>query len=286
MNNFVQRAITGLSFAFIMSAAILYSSWSFVAVFFLIATFGLIEFYGLMKKSGSEPQIVLGVFTGQVIFLLLVYILWNKLNYGLMVITIPLTALIFIMELFRKKTTPFHNIALTLTGIAYIILPVALMSIVAFSFNSENEHAYHGEIIMGCIFLVWASDTGAYMIGSKFGKHPLFERISPKKSWEGFFGGMVTAMVVSYFISLLFTDLLFIEWMIISVIIVVTGTLGDLVESMLKRSINVKDSGTILPGHGGILDRFDALLISIPFVFFYLLLIDKIGNTVFSLFRI
>ncbi len=273
----MQRAVTGLSFAFIMAAAILLSPWSFVIVFFLIASFGLFEFYGLMKKTSIEPQVISGLIIGQILFLLLVYLLWNKLSFELMVISIPLVALIFIIELYRGKTQPFQNIAITVTGILYIILPLALMSIIAFDFNSTDAKTYHGEIIMGCIFLVWSSDTGAYMIGSKFGKHRLFERISPKKSWEGFLGAMITALLASWLISLLFLNLALVEWMIISVLIVTTGTLGDLVESMLKRSIGVKDSGTMLPGHGGILDRFDALLISMPFVFYYLILIGKIG---------
>ena len=275
MNNFTQRAITGLSFAFIMAAAILFSPWSFIAIFFLISTLGLIEFYRLMKSDQTEPQEVTGVVIAQSLFLLLTYLLWNKNGFEWMLVSIPLVALIFIIELYRKKTHPFQNIAVTLMGIIYLSLPMTLIVKIAFGFTPDDEVPYHGQIIMGCILLVWASDTGAYMIGSKFGKHRLFERISPKKSWEGFFGGMLTAMLAAWLISNWFVDLDLKQWMILAVIIVITGTLGDLVESMLKRSIGVKDSGNILPGHGGILDRFDALLISIPFVFFYLFVIGK-----------
>lgn len=275
MNNFTQRAITGLSFAFIMAASILLSPWSFVAIFFLISTLGLIEFYQLMKSDQSAPQVISGVLIAQTLFLLLTYLLWSKSDFDLMLVAIPMVSTVFIMELFRNKSHPFQNIAITLMGIVYLTLPMLLMVKIAFGFTPGDLIPYHGEIIMGCILLVWASDTGAYMIGSKIGKNRLFERISPKKSWEGFFGGMITSVLAAWLISTWFEDLTMIEWMIISVIIVVTGTLGDLVESMLKRSLGVKDSGNILPGHGGILDRFDALLISIPFVFFYLFLIGK-----------
>ncbi|MDQ3050018.1 MAG: phosphatidate cytidylyltransferase [Bacteroidota bacterium] len=275
MNNFVQRAVTGLSFAFIMTAAILFSPWSFVAVFFLISSLGLVEFYKLMKSDYTEPQVLSGLLIAQSLLLLLTYLLWNHSDFDWMLVAIPMMAVVFIAELFRNKTHPFQNIAITLLGILYLSVPVALMIKIAFGFTPGDQDPYHGEVIMGCIFLVWASDTGAYLIGSRIGKHRMFERISPKKSWEGFFGGLFTALLAAWLISVFFSDLNVLEWIVISIIIVITGTLGDLVESMLKRSIGVKDSGTILPGHGGILDRFDALLISMPFVFFYLFLAGK-----------
>lgn len=258
-----------------MTAAILWSPWSFVAVFFLISSLGLVEFYNLMKSDQTEPQVLSGLLIGQSLLLLLTYLLWNHLGLDWMVVSIPMMAIVFIAELFRKKNHPFQNIAITLLGILYLTVPIALMIKIAFGFTPGDNDPYHGEVIMGCIFLVWASDTGAYLIGSRIGKHRMFERISPKKSWEGFLGGMATALLAGWLLSKIFMDLNLIEWMILSIIIVITGTLGDLVESMLKRSIGVKDSGTILPGHGGILDRFDALLISMPFVFYYLFLAGK-----------
>jgi phosphatidate cytidylyltransferase len=121
--------------------------------------------------------------------------------------------------------------------------------------------------------MLWASDTGAYLFGSKFGKTRLFERHSPKKSWEGFFGGMLTSVAVAFVISLYFSEISFLIWSGMAVLIVCFGTLGDLVESMLKRSLDVKDSGSFLPGHGGLLDRFDGLLIGAPVVYSYLYLI-------------
>lgn len=121
--------------------------------------------------------------------------------------------------------------------------------------------------------MLWANDTGAYLFGVKLGKHRLFERHSPKKSWEGFIGGIFTSVLVGYIISYYFTDYAFYHWLIMAFIISCFGTLGDLVESMFKRSIEIKDSGKILPGHGGLLDRFDGLLLSAPVIFVYLYLI-------------
>jgi len=275
LNNFVQRAITGLSFAAVMVLAILLSPWSFIGIFFIISTLGILEFYRLVKSDNTHPQTLVGLIFSQILFIIFTLALWKNSSMEWMLISIPMVAAIFIVELYRKKEHPFQNIAITITGIIYLTLPVLLIIKIAFGLTPGDAVPYHGGVIMGCILLIWASDTGAYMIGSKFGKHRLFERISPKKSWEGFFGGMLVALLAAWLDSIWFPVLTLMEWMIISVIVVVTGTLGDLVESMLKRSIGVKDSGNILPGHGGILDRFDALLISIPFVFFYLFLIGK-----------
>jgi phosphatidate cytidylyltransferase len=276
LKNFTQRAITGLSFAGIMIAAILWSPWSFMLVFFLILTFGLLEFYKLIQSENTHPQIIVGILISQLLFLILTWALWSGSGMQWMLVAVPLIAIVFIVELYRNKSNPFQNIAVTILGTVYLTLPILLMIKIAFDFISNDTVVYHGGIIMGCIFLLWGSDTGAYMIGSKFGKHRLFERISPKKSWEGFFGGLLTSLLVAWINFNWFPELNLMEWMIIGVIVVTTGTLGDLVESMLKRSIGVKDSGTIFPGHGGILDRFDGLLISMPFVFFYLLMLGKI----------
>lgn len=276
MKNFFQRAVTGLTFAFVMTAAILYNQWTFSAVFFLISLLGLLEFYRLIKSDNIQPQVISGIVIAQTLLVILFSYFFYNIGLSWLLISVPMIATVFIIELYRNKKNPFANIAFTLSGIIYLALPIMLIIIIGLGFSPGGNVAYHGEVIMGCILLLWGSDTGAYMIGSKFGKRKLMERISPHKSWEGFFGGMFTSLLAAWINSNWIEDLLLAEWMIISLIIVIAGTLGDLVESMLKRSINVKDSGTLFPGHGGILDRFDGLLIAIPFVFFYLFLIGKI----------
>jgi phosphatidate cytidylyltransferase len=175
----------------------------------------------------------------------------------------PLLTLIFFIKLYKSKDEkPFKNIAYTFLGIIYVALPFALLTVLAFIKNDT----YDPNIVLGCLFLLWASDSGAYFAGTKFGKTKLFERVSPKKSWEGSIGGMIAAMLVATIISRYYTNYSAFQWYSIGIIIVVAGTYGDLVESLFKRSINIKDSADTIPGHGGFLDRFDGLLLSIPFI--------------------
>ena len=174
---------------------------------------------------------------------------------------------IFIRELFRNAGNPIHNIGSSLLGVLYISLPLFCFYLISFQGLLEN---YQYQCILGYFFILWANDIGAYFAGTYFGKHKLFERISPKKTWEGFFGGALFALIITLIISYYFNNFSLIQWIIVSSIIIVTGTLGDLVESMFKRSAFLKDSGESIPGHGGFLDRFDSLFISAPFVFFYL----------------
>ena len=187
-------------------------------------------------------------------------------------IFIPLIIFVFINELYRNNKKPFSNIAYTLLGIVYIAFPLSLFNF--FVFRGSPIVYYTPNILLGFFILLWAYDTGAYLFGVSLGKHRLFPRISPKKSWEGFLGGAITSLIISYFISTYFSELQFQHWIVISFIIIVMGTFGDLVESLFKRSINLKDSGKIFPGHGGILDRIDSILLSAPIVFTYLQLIN------------
>jgi phosphatidate cytidylyltransferase len=187
-------------------------------------------------------------------------------------ILVPLSFSVFIFELFRNKQNPLQNIATTLLGLFYIALPLSLLVFIP-NISLENGVFKKG-LLLGFFILIWTNDTFAYLIGVKFGKNKLFERVSPKKSWEGSFGGFLFSIIVAYILSLFFIDLNTMEWIGMAIIIVVFGSIGDLIESLFKRSLNIKDSGNILPGHGGILDRLDAVLIAAPFVFFYLLLIN------------
>jgi phosphatidate cytidylyltransferase len=158
-----------------------------------------------------------------------------------------------------------------------VAIPFTLLNIAAFEKDLQTgEAVYNYQILFGCLFILWASDTGAYFAGTFFGRRKLFERISPKKSWEGFFGGAALALVFTIALPYFFpaigqeSTLTLLNWIIIGVLIIIGGTFGDLVESLLKRSIEIKDSGDSLPGHGGFLDRFDGLLISAPFIVAYL----------------
>jgi phosphatidate cytidylyltransferase len=172
---------------------------------------------------------------------------------------------VFIQELFKKSATPFHNIAYTFLGLLFTIMPFTFFHALAYL---KGDFSFH--IPMGFLLMLWSNDTGAYLAGRAFGRTKLFERHSPKKTVEGFIGGVVIAAVVGYILSMYYVELNWKQWVSVAILISTFGTLGDLVESMLKRSLNVKDSGGILPGHGGLLDRFDGLLIAAPIVYSYL----------------
>ncbi|RRN77172.1 phosphatidate cytidylyltransferase, partial [Pseudoxanthomonas sp. SGD-10] len=171
--------------------------------------------------------------------------------------------------LYKYSKNPFSDIGYTFLGIIYTVVPFIFYHAIAFISGEYNSN-----LALGFFLMLWSSDTGAYLFGVKFGKRRLFERHSPKKSWEGFFGGVLVSVIVAVIISRFYTEYATIHWVIMALIISCFGTMADLVESMFKRSINVKDSGSILPGHGGVLDRFDGLLISAPLVFVYLYLIS------------
>lgn len=185
----------------------------------------------------------------------------------LIVLVFPLT---IIFELFRKEQPSWLRAGTYFSAFFYISVPFGLMNAL---FLMPGSEGYHPAILIGLFIIMWSGDIAAYLIGSMIGKHRLFERISPKKSWEGSIAGLVFGLVAAWVLSLIFTDLSLINWMVMAVIIIVTGTLGDLSESLLKRLAGVKDTGNILPGHGGVLDRFDATLFATPFVFVYINLI-------------
>jgi phosphatidate cytidylyltransferase len=265
-NNLTQRIITGLLGSAGIIASVCYSEWTYFAVFFIICLFTLLEFYKLVGLDGLTPQTTFGTLCGIVIFGLSFFIEKGTLSYRYYFIIYPLVSCVYMIKLYKKlERKPFTNIAFTFLGIFYVAIPFALLNIAVY-----EDGIYNYQIIFGCLFILWASDTGAYFAGTFFGKRKLFERISPKKSWEGFFGGAFLALVFAYGLSQYFHSLTLLQWMIVGVIIIVGGTFGDLVESLLKRSIEIKDSGTSLPGHGGFLDRFDGLLISAPFIVAYL----------------
>jgi phosphatidate cytidylyltransferase len=265
-SNLPQRIATGLLGAAGIVFGIVYSEWTYLLVFFIICILSLREFYKLSGLDGMIPQKTFGTICGLTIFFLSFFIERGSISYRYYFIFFPLLSCVYMIKLYKKfERKPFTNIAYTFLGIFYIAVPLALLNIAAF-----EEGTYHFEIIFGCLFILWATDTGAYFAGSLFGKRKLFERISPKKSWEGVIGGALLALAMTYGISYFFDLLAFWEWLSICIIIVIGGVYGDLIESLLKRSIEIKDSGNSLPGHGGFLDRFDGLFISAPFIVAFL----------------
>lgn len=264
------RAITGFFFVLVMVGSVFCGPYVFFGFYLSLSLITLIEFYRLMRTSGIRPHRNLGIFAAALLFLMTSGYHYLQFESKYLLLAVPLIFSIFIVELYKKEKIPFSNIAYTFLGLIYISLPFCFFHGLGFI---KDSRVFNFEIPLAFLFMLWANDTGAYLFGVRFGKRKLFERHSPKKSWEGFFGGLVTAMVVAWFISLQFTGLPLIAWLGTALIISSFGTLGDLIESMFKRSLGVKDSGGVLPGHGGLMDRFDGLLLAAPVAYVYLYLL-------------
>lgn len=267
MNNFFKRTLTAGAFVAVLLGCTYYNQLSFSILFFIITILGVWEFYTLSEKGENKPQKVIGTIAGAGIFTTTALVCMGY-DAHLLIVNIPVVFLIFIFELYTKSKNPFRNIAFTILGIVYVAVPFSLLNYLV-TYSGKYNH----ELLFGFFFILWCNDSGAYLAGSAFGKRKLFPRVSPGKSWEGSIGGAIASYIVVFIISKWYTEYSIIDWMVIAGILIVIGTLGDLVESLYKRSKNVKDSGTLLPGHGGILDRFDSLLMATPFVFTYLYLI-------------
>jgi phosphatidate cytidylyltransferase len=176
----------------------------------------------------------------------------------------------FISELYNKHQNPLINLAFTLLAQLYCAGSFALANYIVLVKSADGEISFTPLFLLALFVFVWINDTGAYLIGSQFGKHRLFERISPKKSWEGFWGGMFFALASSLIFSRMVPEISWYNWLGFATTVVCFGTWGDLVESLIKRTVGVKDSGKMLPGHGGMLDRFDSILLAIPAAYIYI----------------
>ena len=271
-SNLGQRLVTGILGSAAIIAGVSVGEWTYFLIFLIITLFTLLEFYKLMGLDGLAPQKAFGTFCGVLMFCLSFFIEGRipingrVLSTEYYILIFPLVSCIFMIKLYKKfERKPFTNIAFTFLGLFYVAVPFVLLNLVVF-----EKGQYNYQVILGSLLILWASDTGAYFAGTRFGKRKLFERISPKKSWEGFVGGALLAMIFAFGCALYLHSLSMQQWIIVGLLIIVGGTFGDLVESLLKRSIEIKDSGDALPGHGGFLDRFDGLLISAPFIAAYL----------------
>jgi phosphatidate cytidylyltransferase len=266
-SNLAQRVITAIIGAIVIITGTVISEWSYFIVFVIILAFTQMEFYKLSGLDGMLPLKSFGTFIGLLVFTFTFLEEMKIIPIAYYFLVFPLVSMIFFIKLYRKSDKkPFTGIAYTILGIIYVAIPFSLLTVAAFSV----DNTFHFEIIIGSLLMLWASDSGAFFAGTKFGKTKLFERVSPKKSWEGSLGGAFAAIVVTYIISRNFTVLPEWQWFCIMTIIIIAGTYGDLIESLFKRSIAIKDSGRGLPGHGGFMDRFDGLLLSTPFIVAFL----------------
>ena len=277
--NLVVRTVSGVVLLLVVVGALLWSKWSAGALFAVIMLGGLVEFYRLCRKKGVEPMSSVGVATSLAIFGLAfaVFLQWGtpatdltgRIVLGALLYMMLIVPTAFVCELWRKSPTPIANIATTFMGIIYVALPMAMVLFIPQLLVGE----WSGLAMLAFIGIIWVNDIFAYLVGVTLGKHRLCERISPKKSWEGFFGGLIGAVGASVLFGHLFGGNLLV-WGGLGLVTALAGVAGDLVESLMKREVGVKDSGAMMPGHGGFLDRFDALFLAVPFAFFYLMIVS------------
>jgi len=273
MKNFITRTISGFVYIALITLSILLSPYSYALLFAFVTGLSLWEFYTILEKNG-EAKIDKPMATIGGVFLFVSGFLWFSGILPVKYISLWFLIMIYLLirELYTKEVHAIRDIAYTFFGQIYIALSFMLLSRLGFPDPEAVATTYHPILLMSFFTLIWVSDTGAYLVGITFGKHRLFERISPKKSWEGFFGGVGFAVIASVAISYFFPGYLNIyQWIGFSLVTVIFGTWGDLVESMIKRSLGIKDSGTIIPGHGGMLDRFDSTLLAAPAIVMYYL---------------
>ncbi len=279
--NLLIRTLSGIALALVFFGAIYCSKWSFGALMLAMAIGCQYEFYRLSRVAGSEPQQFAGMAMG-VALIVMAFVIFmqfggeepvstmiGRIVYASGLYMLLLVPTIFVCEMIRNLPNPMANVAATFMGLIYAVLPISILFFVPLLLGGGEWNPW---IMLGYVLIVWSNDVFAYLVGCSIGRHRMCERISPKKSWEGFVGGFVGAIAVGVGVAwLLGADLWL--WGGMAAVAAVSGVAGDFVESMFKRSVDVKDSGTMLPGHGGWLDRFDALLISTPFVFAYLLIV-------------
>lgn len=274
--NFITRALTGAIFVAVLVGCILGGPITFSVLFALICAFTVNEFGNIIKQSGfAEINKPISILASVFLFFGFAYLGTSPGNNEILIPYMFLIMYILISELYYKKENPVNNMAYALMSQMYIALPFALLNVLAFQSQNETASSVYNPIFPLSIFIfTWVNDTGAYCAGVLFGKHRLFERISPKKSWEGSFGGCVFSIIAAIVISRYLPLLSLSQWIGLALTVVVFGTWGDLVESLIKRKIGIKDSGNILPGHGGLLDRFDSTLMAVPAAVLYLYIIS------------
>ena len=257
------RLITALVGAFVIIFCTIYNQWTFFSLFLLITILCIREYARLGDLP--KPQVIWLFVSTITTYTLLFLFASGNLNLKYLAVLLPMYSVGLIIQLYLKEDRPLRVIGLCYLGLGYVVIPLSLLSFIVFHLG-----VYDPYLVVALLFMIWCMDTGAYFAGITFGKHKLFEQISPKKSWEGAIGGFLFAVFASWIFSLYLDQLTQIEWLLAGAVVAIVGIFGDLVESFIKRVAATKDSGTSLPGHGGFMDRFDSLIFSIPF---YLLLL-------------
>ena len=288
--NLIVRSLTGIIFVIVLVGGILWSPTSFGLLFTIITGMTVWEFCTIINKNeGTQVNRLITTVAG--VYLFFAVLGFNRNIVGAEIFIPYLVSIIYLLisELYFDRAKSIYNWAFSLMAQRYIALPFSLLNVLSYvvsrdSYTLEYNVVYTPTLVLSVFIYLWASDTGAYCFGSMLGKHKLFPRISPNKTWEGSIGGGITAIIASQIIAYFCKDFYYgndtvnaIAWGGLAIIVVIFGTWGDLAESLLKRKLGIKDSGNILPGHGGMLDRFDSSLIAIPAAVIYIYTLNIFG---------
>jgi len=260
-------------FLVVMFGGIYFHPLVLLVLFGLINIFCLIEYQDLAKlmpgneaRSLSYDKAFMAI-SGSLVYLIIAGNALDWWDSRWLLLIVPTLFSFFIRALYSKSDNPFLRLFSNMFSVLWISVPTAL--VVQLAMLNGNFAPLR---LIAILLLIWATDTFAYLVGRKVGKTPLFKRVSPNKTWEGIIGGAIASLILAFLLSQYFTEFALWKWMIVGLLAIFFGTQGDLIESLLKRTVNIKDSGTVLPGHGGLLDRFDALLFGIPFIYSFLYL--------------
>lgn len=274
MRNFILRTLTAIGIVAVQVLCTYFSPFSLAALFLLLTALTENEFIKIISQRGevvvSRPIVIAGS-------CYLFFAFWlNSLTRGdSLVVFFPYLIFLiycYIKELFGKHPNPIANLGTIMLSQMYVVLPLSLINVLAFTpFKCYHSEAPYYAITLAIYIFIWVNDTGAYLSGITLGRHKMFPRISPKKSWEGAIGGALATTASAFIVAHFYTFMGLWQWVGMAFVVVLAGTFGDLTESMIKRQLDIKDSGHILPGHGGFLDRLDSMLFAIPAVVVYLL---------------
>jgi len=270
MKDLLARSLTGIAYVVLICIGIMWDSLSFFVVFSAAVMVCLWEFYHLInaqKRTKINPYY--NCLGGFLLFLVTYLYASGVFGYYIFFVYLIYIVGILISELYEKQQDPITHSAYIFLGQTYIAIPFALLNLIAFRGISSETPVYNSLMVLSLFVFLWINDTGAYIVGITCGKHKLFKRISPKKSWEGFVGGLVFTIASAFVFAHFEPSTHLYHWIGLSLSIVIFGTWGDLIESLIKRTLDVKDSGDSLPGHGGYLDRFDSFLLAVYGMLFY-----------------
>lgn len=269
------RALAGAVYVLLIVGSLLLGNVSFGLLCLIIMIFSMDEYFRLIKRLKIKVNLLPAVSMAVIFFLILMLVQNSLLELSALSVVLLFFILLMIGLLFKSQRQPITLVAVSSFSLIYIMMPMTTLYLMGFYNNYAWSNDFSYGLVLGFFILNWTSDTGAYLVGSLIGKTKLLERISPKKTIEGSIGAIVFTAGMSYLLYGFFGQVSALDWIIMGLLVVLFGTAGDLFQSLLKRKAEVKDSGKLIPGHGGVMDRFDSIYFSAPMIFVYLSIISQ-----------